>query len=129
MPISVLPFPSIDPVLVNIGPLAVKLLAKLGYSVVAVTGKEQLKPRLYEWGAGRVLSRQEAINTSDRPLLSARDRPQLRAVIQIERRHRARRLRRLHRLDNDIGRRRRERSGGAVGVQPSLPQRLCQVCG
>jgi len=55
----------------GVGCVAVKLLAKLGYPVVAVTGKEQLKARLYEWGAGRILSRQEAINTSDRPLLSA----------------------------------------------------------
>jgi acrylyl-CoA reductase (NADPH) len=55
----------------GVGCLAVKLLAKLGYSVVAVTGKSQLQPRLYEWGASRILSRQEAINPSDRPLLSA----------------------------------------------------------
>ncbi len=55
----------------GVGCLAVKLLAKLGYSVVAVTGKSELKARLYEWGAARILSRQEAINTSDRPLLPA----------------------------------------------------------
>lgn len=55
----------------GVGCIAVKLLAKLGYSVVAVTGKEQLKPRLYEWGAGRVLSREEAVSKSDKPLLSA----------------------------------------------------------
>jgi acrylyl-CoA reductase (NADPH) len=55
----------------GVGCLAVKLLAKLGYSVVAVTGKQQLVPRLYEWGAGRVLSREEAISKSDKPLLSA----------------------------------------------------------
>jgi len=55
----------------GVGCLAVKLLAKLGYSVVAVTGKSQLKPRLYEWGAARVLSREEAVSTSDKSLLSA----------------------------------------------------------
>lgn len=55
----------------GVGCLAVKLLAKLGYSVVAVTGKQQLVPRLYEWGAGRVLSREEAVSKSDKPLLSA----------------------------------------------------------
>jgi putative YhdH/YhfP family quinone oxidoreductase len=55
----------------GVGCLAVKLLARLGYSVVAVTGKAQLKPRLYEWGAARVLSREEAVNNTDRPLLSA----------------------------------------------------------
>jgi len=36
----------------GVGCLALRLLAKLGYSVVAVTGKEKLKPKLYEWGAG-----------------------------------------------------------------------------
>src|SRR5262245_41570471 len=55
----------------GVGCLAVKLLAKLGYPVVAVTGKAHLKAKLYEWGAGRVLSREEAIETSDRQLLSA----------------------------------------------------------
>ncbi len=55
----------------GVGCLAVKLLAKLGYSAVAVTGKAHLKPRLYEWGAARVLSREEAVNNTDRPLLSA----------------------------------------------------------
>jgi acrylyl-CoA reductase (NADPH) len=55
----------------GVGCLAVKLLAKLGYPVVAVTGKKQLVPRLYEWGAGRVLSREEAVSNSDKPLLSA----------------------------------------------------------
>lgn len=55
----------------GVGCLAVKLLAKLGYQVVAVTGKEALKPRLYEWGAGRVLSREEAVSSSTKPLLTA----------------------------------------------------------
>src|SRR5688572_21207025 len=35
----------------GVGCLAVKLLAKLGYTVVAVTGKPQLESRLKEWGA------------------------------------------------------------------------------
>jgi acrylyl-CoA reductase (NADPH) len=55
----------------GVGCIAVKLLAKLGYASVAVTGKPNLKSRLYEWGAGRVLSREEAVNNTDRPLLSA----------------------------------------------------------
>jgi len=55
----------------GVGCLAVKLLAKLGYQAVAVTGKSQLKSRLYEWGATRVLSREEAQSTSDKPLLTA----------------------------------------------------------
>jgi len=55
----------------GVGCLALRLLAKLGYSAVAVTGKAHLKSRLYEWGAARVLSREEVVNNSDRPLLSA----------------------------------------------------------
>lgn len=55
----------------GVGCIAVKLLAKLGYPVVAVSGKSHLKARLYEWGAGRVLSREEAVSKSDKPLLSA----------------------------------------------------------
>jgi putative YhdH/YhfP family quinone oxidoreductase len=55
----------------GVGCLAVKLLAKLGYPVVAVTGKEALKARLYEWGAGRVLSREEARSSSPKALLTA----------------------------------------------------------
>src|SRR5262245_55437925 len=54
----------------GVGCLAVKLLAKLGYSSVAVTGKPNLTSRLYEWGAGRVLKREEAVNNTDRPLLT-----------------------------------------------------------
>jgi len=56
----------------GVGCLAVKLLAKLGFSVVAVTGKRQLEPQLRAWGAARVIGREEVRNESDRPLLSAR---------------------------------------------------------
>src|SRR5262245_39861365 len=56
----------------GVGCLAVKLLAKLGYSVVAVTGKPQLESRLKSWGAARVIGRAEVLNATDRPLLSAR---------------------------------------------------------
>jgi putative YhdH/YhfP family quinone oxidoreductase len=55
----------------GVGCLAVKLLAKLGYASVAVSGKANMTSRLYEWGAGRVLKREEAVNNTDRPLLSA----------------------------------------------------------
>jgi acrylyl-CoA reductase (NADPH) len=55
----------------GVGCLAVKLLAKLGFSAVAVTGKRELAARLYEWGAGRVLSREEAVSSSNKPLLTA----------------------------------------------------------
>jgi putative YhdH/YhfP family quinone oxidoreductase len=56
----------------GVGCLAVKLLAKLGYSVVAVTGKPQLETRLKSWGAARVIGREEVLKPTDRPLLSAR---------------------------------------------------------
>jgi acrylyl-CoA reductase (NADPH) len=56
----------------GVGCLAVKLLAKLGYTVVAVTGKPQLESRLKSWGASRVIGRGDVLNTTDRPLLSAK---------------------------------------------------------
>lgn len=56
----------------GVGCLAVKLLAKLGFSVVAVTGKAHLESRLRDWGANRVIGREEVQNSSDRPMLSAR---------------------------------------------------------
>ena len=56
----------------GVGCIAVKLLAKLGYTVVAVTGKPDLEKRLKDWGAGRVIGRSEAASDSPKPLLSAR---------------------------------------------------------
>jgi acrylyl-CoA reductase (NADPH) len=56
----------------GVGCLAVKLLAKLGYTVVAVTGKPQLESPLKEWGASRIISRGEVVNTTDRPMLAAK---------------------------------------------------------
>jgi putative YhdH/YhfP family quinone oxidoreductase len=56
----------------GVGCLAVKLLAKLGYQVVAVTGKSPLEARLREWGASRVIGRDEAKSSSDKPMLAAR---------------------------------------------------------
>lgn len=56
----------------GVGSIAVKLLAKLGYTVVALTGKPHLEPRLKAWGASRVIGRGEVLNQTDRPLLSAR---------------------------------------------------------
>jgi putative YhdH/YhfP family quinone oxidoreductase len=50
----------------------VKLLAKLGYSVVAVTGKPQLEARLKSWGASRIICRSDVVNDSDKPMLSTR---------------------------------------------------------
>jgi putative YhdH/YhfP family quinone oxidoreductase len=56
----------------GVGSIAVMLLAHLGYDVTAVTGKQHLKETLLRWGARRVISRQELIDSSSRPLLSAR---------------------------------------------------------
>jgi len=56
----------------GVGCLAVKLLAKLGYAVVAVTGKPQLESRLKEWGASRIIGRADVLNTTDRPMLAAK---------------------------------------------------------
>lgn len=56
----------------GVGCVAVRLLARLGYQVVAVTGKRELEPRLKEWGASRVIGREEVLKDHKRPLLSAR---------------------------------------------------------
>ena len=56
----------------GVGCLAVMLLAKLGYRVVAVTGKSELEPRLKQWGATRVIGRQDVASESTKPLLTAR---------------------------------------------------------
>lgn len=56
----------------GVGCLAVMLLAKLGYSVVAVTGKRNLEGQLRQWGAQRVIGRDEVHDVSDKPLLSGR---------------------------------------------------------
>ncbi|QDU28397.1 putative acrylyl-CoA reductase AcuI [Anatilimnocola aggregata] len=56
----------------GVGSLAVKLLAQLGYQVVAVTGKSQLASTLQSWGAKQVIGRDEVLNATTKPLLSAR---------------------------------------------------------
>lgn len=56
----------------GVGSLAVKLLAQLGYHVVAVTGKERLRSTLQSWGAKEVIGREEVLNTTAKPLLSSR---------------------------------------------------------
>lgn len=56
----------------GVGCMAVMLLAKLGYSVVAVTGKKEMEERLRIWGAARVISRQEVVSESPKPLLAGR---------------------------------------------------------
>ena len=56
----------------GVGCLAVMILKQLGYSVVAVTGKRELEPRLKAWGASRIISRQEVIDSSPKLLLSSK---------------------------------------------------------
>jgi acrylyl-CoA reductase (NADPH) len=55
----------------GVGILAIKILARLGYRAVAVSGKESHREWLMEHGAARVVSRQEFVDASPRPLLSA----------------------------------------------------------
>lgn len=54
----------------GVGSLAVMLLAKLGYQVVAVTGKPQQEPQLRQWGASRIIARDELLAPAEKPLLS-----------------------------------------------------------
>ena len=56
----------------GVGGLAVRLLSQLEFSVVAVTGKAEQHERLLAWGAKEVISRGDALDETDRPLLSAR---------------------------------------------------------
>jgi putative YhdH/YhfP family quinone oxidoreductase len=56
----------------GVGSIAVMLLAKLGYQVVAVTGKESMHAQLKEFGATEVVGREAILDDSARPLLSAR---------------------------------------------------------
>jgi acrylyl-CoA reductase (NADPH) len=55
----------------GVGSIAVAILAKLGYRVVAATGKAAAKQYLANLGACRVVSREELDDRSGRPLLSA----------------------------------------------------------
>ncbi len=56
----------------GVGILAVMILAKLGYQVVASTGKEHQLSWLKEHGASDVISRSDLDDRSKRPLLSSR---------------------------------------------------------
>lgn len=53
----------------GVGSLAIAILAKLGYSVAAVSGKADSHIFLKDLGAARVLTRQEAADASGKPLL------------------------------------------------------------
>jgi acrylyl-CoA reductase (NADPH) len=56
----------------GVGSIAIAILAKLGYTVVAVSGKPEHSDLLKNLGAGRVIARDEVNNTTDTPLLPAR---------------------------------------------------------
>jgi acrylyl-CoA reductase (NADPH) len=69
--------PGRGPVLVTgatggVGCLAVMLLARLGYSVSAVSGKPEREEWLKSLGAKEVLPREAVVDTDPRPLLSTR---------------------------------------------------------
>jgi acrylyl-CoA reductase (NADPH) len=69
--------PNSGPVVVTgstggVGCIGVMLLAKLGYHVAAVTGKQSLHERLRDWGAADILAREDVLDSSTRPLLSGR---------------------------------------------------------
>jgi len=53
----------------GVGCLAVSILAGLGYSVTAVSGKHDAAAFLSELGVKKILSREEATDTTGRPLL------------------------------------------------------------
>lgn len=56
----------------GVGSVAIALLAKLGYTVVAVTGKPDQAKLLQQLGAHRVIPREEVCDDSEKPLLPAR---------------------------------------------------------
>ena len=56
----------------GVGSLAVAILAKLGYEVTAVTGKQANIRLAASLGAAKILGRNEVLDNSDRPLLAAR---------------------------------------------------------
>lgn len=56
----------------GVGSVAVAILAKLGYSVVAATGRPQEGGYLKSLGAASVMDRKELVEAPDRPLLSER---------------------------------------------------------
>lgn len=56
----------------GVGSVAVAILAKLGYAVVAATGRPQEGEYLKALGAATVMDRKELVDAPDRPLLSER---------------------------------------------------------
>ena len=56
----------------GVGILSVMILDRLGYEVVASTGKPECHQLLVDCGAGRVIGRDEVLDTGDRPLATGR---------------------------------------------------------
>ena len=56
----------------GVGTMTVRLLAKLGYSIVAVSGKQDKQGWLRQQGATRIVRREEMCDQSNNPLLPAR---------------------------------------------------------
>ncbi len=56
----------------GVGCMSVAILAKLGFSVVAVSGKPEAKDFLLQLGTKQIIDRQEATDTSGRTLLKSR---------------------------------------------------------
>jgi acrylyl-CoA reductase (NADPH) len=56
----------------GVGSLAVAILAKLGYEVAAVTGKQNVSSLLHHLGAAKIVGRSEVADDSNRPLLASR---------------------------------------------------------
>lgn len=56
----------------GVGSVAIAILAKLGYRVVAVSGKPEQADLLKQLGADRVIPRQDLDDRSDAPLLNAK---------------------------------------------------------
>ncbi len=69
--------PDSGPVLITgatggVGCVAVTILAKLGFSVTAVTGKKEEHDFLKSLGANEILGRDQILDTTDKPLLGGR---------------------------------------------------------
>lgn len=56
----------------GVGSLSIAILAKLGYRVTAITGKPEQAGLLRQLGAAQILPREDANETSDKPLLPIR---------------------------------------------------------
>lgn len=56
----------------GVGSMAVSILAKLGYTVVAVSGKKSAHDFLTRLGASEIITREQALDKKERPILKPR---------------------------------------------------------